>query len=378
VASGSARGSEVEKVYKLLDYLTIDQAVQWLRAITQTKLTGNDLLDLCESRQCLVYMNVDGINGWDIDAVGNHEVSGCGIQKVLKPRALKYAGTETTLDIIFEGPVFLESEPGDEAYWTMWEGRTLLTERYALFQPADIQALGAKINGGDQPQDSDLERLRHLCHREQTARRDAEYEGYVAKHHLKEALSAVAHIRQQLDQVTLSSQDLQCRAHEAEIELKKLRQESGSSGLNDIREMLKAKNELDTLTARAEAAESMVGTLDSQLRDLADKKRLDDEAFKVLTTELRKLHQERKNVELAVIEENGLNFPYSTKELEVMRQVALKYWAQYTPEMRQPKQGTIQREFCSLLGLNVPAEKTPPHKAIYLATAIKPDDLPEA
>lgn len=71
----------------------------------------------------------------------------------------------------------------------------------------------------------------------------------------------------------------------------------------------------------------------------------------------------------------GINFPYVTKELEVMHQVALKYWAQYSPEMRQPKQDAIQREFCSLLGLNVPAEKTPPHKAIYLATAIKPDYL---
>ncbi|WLH55614.1 hypothetical protein [Pseudomonas sp. FP2294] len=71
----------------------------------------------------------------------------------------------------------------------------------------------------------------------------------------------------------------------------------------------------------------------------------------------------------------GLNFPYATKELEAMRQIALKYWAQYSPEMRQPKQDEIQREFCSLLGLNVPAEKTPPHKAIYLATAIKPDHL---
>lgn len=74
----------------------------------------------------------------------------------------------------------------------------------------------------------------------------------------------------------------------------------------------------------------------------------------------------------------GFEFPYATRELDVMRQVALKYWAHYTPEMRQPKQDAVQRELCSLLGLNVPAGKTPPHKAIYLATAIKPDDLPKA
>ncbi|MHC8305457.1 hypothetical protein [Pseudomonas sp. PB3P13] len=71
----------------------------------------------------------------------------------------------------------------------------------------------------------------------------------------------------------------------------------------------------------------------------------------------------------------GLSFPYSTKELEIMRQVALDYWAKYKPEMRQPTQETIQREICTLLGLNVPWDKTPPHKAVYLATAIKPDHL---
>lgn len=73
--------------------------------------------------------------------------------------------------------------------------------------------------------------------------------------------------------------------------------------------------------------------------------------------------------------QEGLSFPYSTKELEVMRQVALDYWAKYKPEMRQPTQDTIQREICTLLGLNVPWDKTPPHKAVYLATAIKPDHL---
>lgn len=372
VASGSARGSEVEKVYKLLDYLTIDQAVQWLRAMTNTKLTGNDLLDLCESRQCLVYMNVEGVNGWDIDAVGSHEVSGCGIQKVLKPRALQYAGTETTIDIIFEGPVFLQSEPGDEAYWTMWEGRTLLTERFALFQPADIQALGAKINGGDQPQDSDLEKLRQLCHREQTARRAAEHEVYVAKHHMQEAVSALAQVRQQLDQVTLSRQELQHRIDLADAELKKLRQQSGNSGLNDLRQMLKAKDELDALTSRAEAAESMVGTLDSQLRDLADKKRLDDEAFKAVTSELRKLHQKGKRVELAVRDENGLNFPYATKQLEAMRDAALAHWVNH--DKSKPAPYGIQKEVAKFLAIRTGENA---RKLAELAAAIKPDDLPK-
>lgn len=363
----------MEKIYKLLDYLTIDQAVQWLQAITQTKLLGNDLLDLCESRQCVVYMNVDGVSGWDIDAVGDHEVMGSGIQKVLKPKALKYAGTETTLDIIFEGPVFIENEPGDEAYWTMWEGRALLTDRCALFQPADIQALGVKINGGDQPQDCDLEKLRQLCHREQTAKRDAEHEAYVAKHHLKEAISAASQVRQQLDQVTLSRQELQHRMDQAETELKRLRQQSGNSGLNDLRQMLKAKDELDALTSRAEAAESMVNTLDSQLRDLAEKKRSDDEVFKVLTAKFRSTHKNGESADLDVISDKGLTFPYATKQLEAMRDAALAHWVEH--DRSKPAPYGIQKTVATFLAARTGENA---RKLAELASAIKPDYLPKA
>ncbi|MFS1292057.1 hypothetical protein ACLRDI_30555 [Pseudomonas piscis] len=365
----------MEKIYKLLDYLSIDQAVQWLRAITQTKLTGNDLLDLCDSRQCVVYMNVDGVSGWDIDAAGDHEVIGSGIQKVLKPKALKYSGTETTLDIIFEGPVFIGNEPGDEAYWTMWEGRAFLIDRYALFQPTDIQALGAKINGGDQPQDSDLDKLRQLCHREQTAKRDAEYEAHVAKHHLKEALFAVSQIRQQLDQVTLSRQDLQNRIDGAEAELKKLRQQSGNSGLNDLRQMLKSKDEIDALTSRAEAAESMVDLLDSQLRDLADKKRSDDEVFNVLTAKFRSAHKDGESADpnINMITDKGLTFPYATKQLEAMRDAALAHWVDH--DRSKPAPYGIQKTVATFLAARTGENA---RKLAELAAAIKPDDLPKS
>lgn len=363
----------MEKIYKLLDYLTIDQAVQWLQAITQTKLSGNDLLDLCESRQCVAYMNVDGVSGWDIDAVGDHEVIGSGIQKVLKPKALKYSGTETTLDIVFEGPVFLKDEPVSEGYWTMWKGRALLIDRYALFQPADIQALGAKINGGDQPQDSDLEKLRQLCHREQTAKRDAEYEAYVAKHHLKEALSAVSQLREQLDKVTLSRQELQHRIDEAEAELKKLRQQSGNSGLDDLRQMLKAKDELAALISRAEAAESMVSTLDSQLRDLADKKRSDDAVFQALAAKFRSSHKEGKSADIDVISDKCLTFPYATKQLEAMRDAALAHWVNH--DRSKPAPYGIQKTVAAFMSTRTGENA---RKLSELAAAIKPDDLPKA
>lgn len=74
----------------------------------------------------------------------------------------------------------------------------------------------------------------------------------------------------------------------------------------------------------------------------------------------------------------GLTFPYSTKMLEAMRATVAKYWESYTPDKRQPTQKEIQQELCRLLGIALDPYKQPSQKAIYLATAIKPDDLPSA
>jgi hypothetical protein len=69
----------------------------------------------------------------------------------------------------------------------------------------------------------------------------------------------------------------------------------------------------------------------------------------------------------------GLTFPYATKELQAMQKAALKYWAEYTPDKRQPTQIEVQLELCELLGLVVGNDATPPRKTIALAGAIKPD-----
>lgn len=72
----------------------------------------------------------------------------------------------------------------------------------------------------------------------------------------------------------------------------------------------------------------------------------------------------------------GLVFPYSTRELEAMRDASLKYWANYTPDKRQPTQKAVGCEICELLGLPLQSNGEPARKAMTLATAIRPDTLP--
>lgn len=74
----------------------------------------------------------------------------------------------------------------------------------------------------------------------------------------------------------------------------------------------------------------------------------------------------------------GITFPYSTRELEVMRAVATEYWAGLDPRHRQPKQEFIQEEIRKMLGMNLGKNDAMPNKAVYLATAIRPDGAPRA
>src|SRR3990167_9942202 len=102
----------MEKVYPLLNWLTMSQALDWLRTLTGSDLTESILLELCESKRCEVHTDIDGFYG--LDHAEGGEVSGQGIQKVLTPKYLKHAGTDRTIDIVFEGPVIRISDTEEE------------------------------------------------------------------------------------------------------------------------------------------------------------------------------------------------------------------------------------------------------------------------
>lgn len=70
-----------------------------------------------------------------------------------------------------------------------------------------------------------------------------------------------------------------------------------------------------------------------------------------------------------------LAFPYRTRELDALHAVAVRFWADYTPDKRRPKQIEVQMALCGLLDL--PIKNDPPRKAVELASAIRPDDLPD-
>lgn len=74
----------------------------------------------------------------------------------------------------------------------------------------------------------------------------------------------------------------------------------------------------------------------------------------------------------------GLSFPYATKELEAMRAAVAQYWEGYTTDKRQPTQKAVALTLGEMLGLPQQGSGDAARKAITLASAIKPDTLPDA
>ncbi len=70
---------------------------------------------------------------------------------------------------------------------------------------------------------------------------------------------------------------------------------------------------------------------------------------------------------------SGIQFPYSTRELEVMRDMAVKYWACYNAETdRKPLQKQIGIEISQIMNWTLSSSGDPSRQAVSLATAIHP------
>lgn len=138
-----------------------------------------------------------------------------------------------------------------------------------------------------------------------------------------------------------------------------------------------ARTQLDNISEARRHASNSASTLEGQLEHEKNA-RLNAEAKVLALQELFDRRETKTSVQAAGEPENpaGLFFPYSTKELEAMRAASLKYWANYTPDKRQPTQKAVGFELCELLGLPLQSTGEPARKAMILATAIRPDTLP--
>lgn len=168
----------MDKVYRLLAWLDMAQAVDYLELLTKTPMNGHLLLQLCEARQCQAFADVDGLKGEDL--MNREPATAIGIHLVTDP--VDAFGSEW-------GPHTVHTEGDIQGGIAVeWKGELMPWKRAPIFQPKDIEALAAKMNGApEQSGTAEVEDLRQQLEQERAARQAAEQRAEQAEAEAKAA-----------------------------------------------------------------------------------------------------------------------------------------------------------------------------------------------
>lgn len=362
----------MEKVYPLLNWLEMGQALDWLQGLTESHVTPHELLSLCDAKHCTVYVDIcKPVKGTD-EETWLLEVTGCGIQQVRNPMALADSGELKDGRLELLGRVTWKDEKG--TYITEpieWDASVVMFDIFPIFKPADIRALAYKMNGAvNQPTAADIEDLRDQLKKACDAKENA--------WHLTDKYKAELEVlRVTAEQDRSSRESAWLRAEQAEklveeIAVQRDRMEAKADYYQDsLEESRVAVAKLSNTVEHEQKARTHAESLAKELRD-----------------ELENEHQariaenkERTGKSLCACEQSdavlqsttGITFPYATKQLKAMRDAALAHWADH--DRSKPAPYGIQKTVASFLSSRIGdnARKLP-----ELAGAIKPDDLPKA
>lgn len=152
-----------------LHWLSVDQALLWLKDEAGVQLSDEDLLAQCDAGRCAVYHNVDNVKGVCFEGLRDehgerfHTVYGVGKGLIINPRVfIEPAGTvEVELEILCEVRQ-LQLAEADSYPNTEWIA-TLPQERcHPLFKPADLKELAEVISGAVTAPQPSLPKPSHL------------------------------------------------------------------------------------------------------------------------------------------------------------------------------------------------------------------------
>lgn len=149
----------MEKVYRLLKWLSAEQAIDWLQDLTATEITFLELSELCNAGHCGIYVDCSGTH-LDDDETGM-EIELCGVGKVVGDSTIGYACNEAPLSL--EGRFRLKCDA-----FGVWSREDLVPDfhidktfyisgrRLPRFKPDEIRALACKLNGVEAPKEKPL------------------------------------------------------------------------------------------------------------------------------------------------------------------------------------------------------------------------------
>lgn len=321
----------MDKIYRLLEWLTLSQAVDWLETLTETKITEWNLLQLCESEQCAAFIKYPGLDGVSND-FEHSIVSAKGMQKVLNPLELLHCGEHHERRLELYGVAWAQeitdelprNDAPTKEITLEWSAKTPMHNCFAMFKRTDIESLAAKMNG------------------------TAEY------------AAEISELRQQLEQVSATLKA-------AETELLQRRSQDGLRNLDKMRHALMHDHkEFSAMQRRAEQAELIAASTERQLTELREQQHRDAALIAKMAEQLGRPPKDISPGTQAEIPTTGITFSRPTKSLKAAHAASIKFWNDYD-HMRPP----LQKQIASFIKEQGIAER----QATALAIAIKPDDL---
>jgi hypothetical protein len=139
----------MDKIYPLLPWLTIEQAVDWIRRLTDSPISKSDLISLCEANQCAMYIDAGhSCSGTDEDT-WLYNVLGSGYQLVRNPKALiQHTETEYILIELF-GEVAWGDDDVNRTEDIKWFSTFDRSDVFPIFKSPSVKALAEKINADE-------------------------------------------------------------------------------------------------------------------------------------------------------------------------------------------------------------------------------------
>lgn len=340
-----------EEVYRHLDYLTADQALDCMSRISGHQVEWDTLWGMVGFNMCRAFTDCRAVRGLTYAAEGEHEhrkVFGLGICQIMNPVSAEGAPLHLQGPAIHVDMHGLQEIVPNRSWWI-----NHFEDYDVLFRPSDIENMGQIVNerGGWSGA---------------TPLTKAESEQF-GKHVPEHSGSELAQLLGKL-QISIDNYHDRIR-YCVRFEDGRLLAELGAD-LTPLANAAYANVVGQMEDGPSESCNNEISQFDeneiARLRDL-------------VTEQTALLEQLQKASEPNIEEKTtGITFPYSTRELEIMKAVAVENWAGLDPKSRQPKQEYIQEEIRKRLGMKLGKHDAMPNKAVYLATAIRPDDVSRA
>ncbi len=220
----------MEKFYNLLEWLTIDQAIDYVFLLTDTKLAPEDLMHLCNQGQCNVYLSglADGESILPESGLRCRTTGVGSLHRIRTPhlhtwppgetRTICVCGTVTQFDLNRHSEAVTTDRFGSRiVYECDWFVEVDSKDYNLRFKNWDIRALADAMNEVDEaPTDEELETVR----RQLVLERESKEKAWLS---VDEARMDAAANRRALEENQQEFTAIQTKARELELELTQVR-----------------------------------------------------------------------------------------------------------------------------------------------------------